>query len=71
MLTKDDLQQMRSIVREEVGNEAESIKDALGSDIRFSNLRLRESIDELKDRIKNLEIWVRKMNNGDSDKEDL
>ena len=61
MLTKSDLSQIRKVVREEVENEAQSIKDELGSDINMSRMRIQNDINELKDRIKNLEIRVSKM----------
>ncbi len=61
MLTKVDLNQIRKVVREEVENEAQSIKDELGADITTSRMRIQTEINELKDRIKNLEIRVSKM----------
>ena len=61
MLTKSDLSQIRKVVREEVENEAQSIKDELGAGITTSRMRIQTEINELKDRIKNLEIRVSKM----------
>lgn len=61
MLTKSDLSQIRKVIREEVENEAQSLKDELQSDITMSRIRVQNDIGELKDRIKNLEIRVAKM----------
>ena len=61
MLTKNDLEQIRIVFREEIENEAQSIKDELGADISSSKLRIQEDLDELKDRIKNIEIRMTKM----------
>lgn len=72
MLIKSDFDQIRRIVREEIENEAQSIKDDLGTDINHAQLRIRSEIGELKDRIKNLEIRIRRMNNeAMDDEEDL
>lgn len=70
MLVKTDLQQIRSVVREEVGNEAESIKDDVLSELKMSRIRIQNDIGDLLDRIKNLEIRVRKMNNEEVDDEE-
>lgn len=70
MLAKSDLERIREIIREEVENEAEAIKDELGADIRMSGIRVSQNLDEFKDRIKNLEIRVRRMNKEDIE-EDL
>lgn len=70
MLVKTDLQQIRSIVREEVGNEAQSIKDDVLSELKMSRIRIQNDIGDLLDRIKNLEIRVRKMNNEEVDEEE-
>lgn len=61
MLTKSDLTQIRKIVREEVGNETQALKNELQSDISMARIRVQNDINELKDRIKNLEIRVTKM----------
>ncbi len=69
MLTKNDLEQIRKIiradvreiVREEVDNETQAIKEELQADITHAQMRIRSDIDELKNRIKNLEIRVTKM----------
>ena len=61
MLTKSDLSDIRKIVREEVENEAQAIRNDLGADINMSRMRVQADIIELKDRIKNLEMRVTKM----------
>lgn len=61
MLTKTDLTQIRKVVREEIGNETQTLKDELQADISMARIRVQNDINELKDRIKNLEIRVTKM----------
>jgi len=60
MLTKADLEQLgkvvRKVVKEEVEAESKNIKDDLEHEIKTANLHIRNSIHELGDRIKNLEI---------------
>lgn len=63
MLTKDDLSQIREIVREEVENEAQALKGELQADITMSRIRVQNDIGELKDRIKNIEIRFTKLEN--------
>ena len=58
MLTRDDLNQFRKVIREEIENETKVLKDELGSDITMARMRLQADINELKDRIKNLEIGM-------------
>ncbi len=52
MLTKTDLDKIREIIREEVGNETHVIRDELQADINMVQLRVRSNIEELKDRKK-------------------
>lgn len=61
MLTKSDLSEIRKIIREEVENELNAAKDELQADISMSRMRIQNDINELTDRIKNLEIRVTKM----------
>lgn len=61
MLTKSDLSEIRKIIREEVENEAKATKDEVQAEIKMSRIRIQTDIEELKDRIKNLEIRVTKM----------
>lgn len=61
MLTKSDISEIRKVIREEVGNETQAIKEELQADINMSRMRVQSDIQELRDRIKNLEIRVAKM----------
>ncbi len=56
MLTPDDLKQMRKVMREEIENESQTIREELGSEIRMSRIRLQEDLEEVKDRVKNIDI---------------
>lgn len=58
MLAKSDLSQIRNVVREEVGNETQAVKDELQSDITMARIRVQNDVRELKDRVKNLEIRI-------------
>ena len=71
MLTAADLKSIRNIVREEVEVEVKSIKSELNSQIIMSRMRVEESIDELKDSVKNLEIKIVKLNNGEVEEDML
>src|SRR3989344_8820144 len=61
MLTKSDLSQIRKVIREEVENEVRTTRTELQADITMARMRLQSEIQELKDRIKNLEIRITKM----------
>lgn len=63
MLTKTDLSEIRKIIREEVENETQAIKNELQADITMSRMRVQSDINELKDRIKNIEIRFAKLEN--------
>ena len=67
MLTKNDFDQIREIIREEVENEAQSIKSELSSKVILSRMRVQQDIEDLKNRIKNLEIGIARTNNKDSE----
>ena len=60
MLTKIDLSQIeklvRKVVREEVENETKALKEELQADIIMTRIRVQNDIEELKNRIKNVEI---------------
>lgn len=56
MLTKQDLTQIRTVVREEVENEVKAAKEDLGADIIMARIRVQNDIEELKNRMKNVEI---------------
>lgn len=61
MLTKRDLKEIRKILREEVEAESQNIKEELQADMKMNLVRTLTEIRELKDRMKNLEIGVRKI----------
>lgn len=65
MLTKSDLLEIKKIikevVREEAGNETQTIKNELQADISMIRVRLQNSIDGLTDRLKNIEIRLTKI----------
>lgn len=39
MLTKDDLNKLKGVIREEIEAEGGNIKDELGSEIKFAGIR--------------------------------
>lgn len=61
MLTKTDLNQIRKIVREEVETESQNIKDEIQADIKMSLVRISGELSQVKDRLKNLEIKINKI----------
>jgi hypothetical protein len=61
MLTKDDLEQIRAVVREEVEAEVKNAKVELQGDIVMSKVHLAKKTDELANRMKNLEITANKI----------
>lgn len=56
MLTKDDLKNIRGVVREEVVGETNDLKNRLEAEMKLSRMRLEESIGNLTNRVKNIEI---------------
>jgi hypothetical protein len=56
MLTKNDLDQIRKVVRQEVKVEVKDSTQTLESQIRLSRMQVQQNIGELDDRIKNVEI---------------
>lgn len=58
MLTKTDLSQIRKIIREEVETEVSDAKKTLESLIRISKLEVKSQINDVDDRLKNVEIGV-------------
>lgn len=64
MLTKDDLLQIRKVIREEVGNETKALKNELQADITMARMKIQSNIDELTDRVKNIEIRLTKVEEG-------
>lgn len=67
MLTKQDLLAIRKIVREEIENEIQNAKSEIMTEIKLSRMRVQNDIDILTDRIKNVEILLRK----NTDEDDL
>ncbi len=61
MLTKSDLEQIRHIVREEIENEVTVAKDDIQTDLTMSKVLIQENIDQVKDRVKNIEIKTTRM----------
>jgi len=61
MLTKADLKEIRKIVREEVETESQNIKDEIQADIKMSLIRVSGELNQIKDRLKNLEIKANKI----------
>lgn len=61
MLTKTDFAQIRKIIREEIENESTSVKEELGAEIKLSRIELQREIKTVAERVKNLEIAVRKI----------
>lgn len=69
MLTKEDLDaiktlirdEVREIVREELEIESQSIKADLQGEIKLARIEIQQDVRELKNRVKNLEIQVSKI----------
>lgn len=60
MLTKDDLKQIRTLVREEVETEAETTRSHIDSKQLDLRRELKPEIWGVKDQVKNLDIKVTK-----------
>ncbi len=58
MLTKQDLMQLRKIVREEVVAETRNSREELQAEIKFARMETINEINRLDDRIKNLQIGL-------------
>ena len=56
MLTNADLSAIKKIIREEVGNEVKDAKQTLEAEIRLSTIQIQSDINDLEDRMKNVEI---------------
>src|SRR3989344_1669832 len=65
MLTKTDLQAIDRIVkkrvREEIEVEIQNVKNDLQADIKMSQIRILGEINNIKDRLKNVEIKINKI----------
>lgn len=60
MLTIKDLSQIRKVVREEVEAEVKDSTRNLEGEIRLSRMRIQGGINEIDDRMKNVEIRRKK-----------
>lgn len=56
MLTKTDLTQIRKVMREEIANESESIRDDITGEVKMAMVRIIERVDRVENRLKNVEI---------------
>ena len=56
MLTKNDLNEIRKVIRQEVKVEVKDSTQTLDSQIRLSRMQVQANIGEVDDRIKNVEI---------------
>lgn len=56
MLTKDDLKQIRGVMREEIETEGRNIRDDVESKLFETKVRVVTEVSELSNRVKNLEI---------------
>lgn len=61
MLTKNDLQNLRSLIREEIEVEGEKIKRELQAEIKLSRMGIELKLGIIDDRIKNVEISLSKI----------
>jgi copper chaperone CopZ len=65
MLAKSDLQAIeklvRGVVREEIETESEAIREELTSEILNSRMRIQNDVDEVKNRVKNVDIKLTKV----------
>jgi len=58
MLTKVDLNKIRKVVREEVETEVKDSTRTIDNQIRLSRMQVQNEINELDDRMKNVEIRI-------------
>lgn len=58
MITTDDLANIRKVIREEVTTEVKDSTRTLDHEIRMSRMKIQQNIDELDNRMKNVEIRV-------------
>ena len=56
MLTKQDLIQIKKVVRDEVVSEGKNTKDELRTEIKLSRMQIQNDINGLANRVKNLEL---------------
>ena len=56
MLTKQDLNQIKKVVRDEVVSEGKHTQDELRTEIKLSRMQIQNDINGLTNRVKNLEL---------------
>jgi hypothetical protein len=61
MLTKDDLKEVRKIIREETEAESEDLKNELQADMKMNMVRSVSELREINTRVKNIEIKLNKI----------
>ncbi len=61
MLTKNDLTQIKKVVREEVEAEGENIRSEINSEIKLAGIRTTTELREINDRLKNQEVRSARM----------
>ena len=61
MLTKADFKEIRKIIREEAEAEVENVKVELQAEMKMNLIRTLTEIREAKDRLKNVEIKINKI----------
>ena len=61
MLTKDDLKKLKEIVREEIEAEGENLKNEINGTVSMSGIKIRSELKEVKTRLKNVEVGVKKL----------
>lgn len=72
MLTKNDLNEIRKVIRQEVKVEVKDSTQTLDHQIRLSRMQIQSDINGLDDRIKNVEIRQEDMvNKVDNVKKDI
>lgn len=55
MLTKQDLNQIKKVVRDEIVSEAKNTKSSLRSEMKLSRMEIQDDLHDLTDRIINFE----------------
>lgn len=61
MLTKNDLSQIRKVVREEVETDSENTKSELRAEMKLSRMETQSDLRTIKDRLKNVEVATAKI----------
>ncbi|MFC1726910.1 hypothetical protein ACFL0Y_00085 [Patescibacteria group bacterium] len=61
MLTKTDLSQIRKVIREEIENEADSLKKDLQGEMKLVRMEIQRDVRKLSDEVKDLNIRIRKI----------